>query len=264
MKIKYLLTMLVFLIQFGFTCYAAEPEDGGTWTYVSASIPYELEGIQVPPETAVLTLLDDLSGMEYEREVPLKKVTEKEQVWTDGFSFPITISGYDADVFLLGELEIPADADLAKYGEALLKEANLPVEYYRVTSVDWIGECYEENGVLYRDAVANGEKLIRHVEVFYGGQVKVPQRPVEVLEEAKQKQEETARDEIVQEIQEPEETEVEVILSEPLEERERSLFEQLKEWVREHLTIVTISIGVILLVVGLAIFFFYERKKSRD
>ena len=70
--------------------------------------------------------------------------------------------------------------------------------------------------------------------------------------------------EIVQEIQEPEETEVEVILSEPLEERERSLFEQLKEWVREHLTIVTISIGVILLVVGLAIFFFYERKKSRD
>ena len=68
----------------------------------------------------------------------------------------------------------------------------------------------------------------------------------------------------MQEIQEPEETEVEVILSEPLEERERSLFEQLKEWVREHLTIVTISIGVILLVVGLVIFFFYERKKSRD
>jgi len=260
MKIKCLVTMLVFLIQFGFTCYAAESEEGGTWTYVSASVPYELEGMQIPPETAVLTLLDDLSGMEYEREVPLKKITEKEQVWTDGFSFPITISGYDADVFLLGELEIPADAELAQYGEELLKEANLPIEYYRVTSVDWIGESYEDNGVLYRDAVANGEKLIRHVEVLYGGQVKVPERPSEILEETEREPEETTREEI----QEPEETEVEVILPELPEKWEQSFFDQLKEWVREHLTIVTISIGVILLVSGLMIFFFYERKKSRD
>ena len=79
MKARWLLMMVIFCMKLGMVCYADETEPDGVWTYVSASIPYELEGMQNPPERAVLALKDDVTGLEYEREVPLKKITEKEQ-----------------------------------------------------------------------------------------------------------------------------------------------------------------------------------------
>ena len=44
----------------------------------------------------------------------------------------MTVSGYGADSFYLGDMEIPGDADLADYGEKLLELAGLSRVYYRV------------------------------------------------------------------------------------------------------------------------------------
>lgn len=41
--------------------------------------------------------------------------------WTGGFQFLITVSGYDADVFQLGNAEIPKDAELSSYGTEFLE-----------------------------------------------------------------------------------------------------------------------------------------------
>lgn len=41
--------------------------------------------------------------------------------------------------------------------------------------MEWSGETYEKEGILCRDARATGEKLVRNVEVRYGGQVKTPE-----------------------------------------------------------------------------------------
>ena len=85
----------------------------GTKTYASAVVPYMLEGRQEPPEKAVVALIDDATGREYERELPRLDVVEKDSFWDSEFSFSVTVSGYDSDGFLLGETEIPAGSDLA-------------------------------------------------------------------------------------------------------------------------------------------------------
>lgn len=94
---------------------------GGTMTYASVTVPYVLEGRQEPPETARVTLTDEQTGQEYEREIPRLETEETSAQWTGGFQFLITVSGYDADVFQLGNAEIPKDAELSSYGTEFLE-----------------------------------------------------------------------------------------------------------------------------------------------
>ncbi|MFR5733960.1 MAG: hypothetical protein ACLUD2_20690 [Clostridium sp.] len=152
-----------------------QASQGGTMTYASVTVPYVLEGRQEPPETAWVTLTDEQTGQEYEREIPRLEMEETSAQWTGGFQFLVTVSGYDADVFQLGNMEIPKDAELFSYGTEFLEYLGLPEECYRVENVEWSGETYEKEGILCRDARATGEKLVRNVEVRYGGQVKTPE-----------------------------------------------------------------------------------------
>ena len=264
MKARWLLMLVIFCMKLGMVCYADETEPDGVWTYVSASIPYELEGMQNPPERAVLALKDDVTGLEYEREVPLKKITEKEQNCVEGFSCPLTVSGYDADVFLLGDVEISANEDLSFYGVEILKAAGLSPDYYRIESVEWIGVIYEVDEILYRDAVAKGEKLIRNVEVLYGGQVRVPEVNQSVEPEAEK---EEMKEENISENRNPTRSEIleEAVVEPPVvRESEAGIFEKAMQWMREHLTIVTISIGSLLILTGVLLSGLYQKKKSRD
>lgn len=130
---------------------------------------------RIPRKPARVTLTDEQTGQEYEREIPKLETEETSAQWTGGFQFLITVSGYDADVFQLGNAEIPKDAELSSYGTEFLEYLGLPEECYRVENVEWSGETYEKEGILCRDARATGEKLVRNVEVRYGGQVKTPE-----------------------------------------------------------------------------------------
>lgn len=109
----------------------------GEITYAQVTIPYDLEGNDTVPVTADVPLIDEESGTEFERELSLINVEEISRSWSDTFSFPVTVSGYGADSFYLGDMEIPGDADLSDYGEKLLELAGLSKEYYQVDRVTW-------------------------------------------------------------------------------------------------------------------------------
>lgn len=214
----------------------------GERTYLSADIPYELEGRQEPPESAVLTATDENTGLEYEREVPRLEIVEKEISWSDDFSFPVTISGYDADSFLLGDTEIPKDAPLSDYGEEFLDFLGLPGDCYRIHTVIWSGEAYEKEGILCRDALAAGEKLVRSVEVKYGGEVLTPdiqgKQYIGIYEEILPEPEEGEGEE------QPEKMPAESVrTASAAAAKSLGIGERIVHWLTKHLTVVTISLS---------------------
>ena len=77
----------------------------GELTYLSSEFSCELEGNDAPPETAVITVWDETLEAEYQREVPLLEAKEQEIVWQEDFTFPITVSSYGADSFMLGNMK---------------------------------------------------------------------------------------------------------------------------------------------------------------
>lgn len=205
-------------------------------TYVSSALPCELEGMQEPMEYIFLALRDESDQQKLQQ----LETTEKYREWKDGFCFPITISGYDGDVFLLGDTEIPAAADLSDYADEFLRYLGLSEAYYRIDEIVWSGDSYMEGDVLCRNAIAHGEKLMRYVDVKYGGEVQITVK--------RDRNDEVPQVEIVEES----ETQkfVEKQMQEELpegafqlpEEQKLSLFEQLIHWIREHLTVVSLSI----------------------
>lgn len=229
--------------------YAETASEEGRLTHVSGIISYELEGRQGPPETAVLEVRDEVTGTEYECTVSCMEIREKEVSWEDDFSFSITVTGYDTDVFLLGETEIPTDAELSDYGEEFLTYLGISPDCYTVETVQWVGECYEENGVICRNAGAKGKRLVRHVDVKYGGQVWIPEFSEQEdtgTEDEKIQEQETGRNkkqsekDLFQQEEEP--------LEEPVPET--SMIEKLKTYIREHLTVVTIGITFLVGILG--------------
>lgn len=243
--------------------YAKTVSEEGRLTHVSGIISYELEGRQEPPETTVLEVRDVSTGKEYECTVSCMEIREKEVSWKDDFSFSITVTGYDSDVFLLGETEIPADAELLDYGEEFLTYLGISPDCYAVETIQWDGECYEANGVICRNAEANGKKLVRHVDVKYGGQVWIPEFSEQEdtgTEDEKIQEQETGRNkeqsekDLLQQKEEP--------LKEPVPET--SMIEKLKTYIREHLTVVTIGITFLVGILGSAGLLWVFRKAGKE
>lgn len=149
-------------------------EREGETRYGQVEIPYSLEGTQEAPESAVVRIWDPASEVYFEREFPKTHETETGEFWDEGFSFPVTVTGYDADYYYLGETQVESVEKLSDYGELLLMSLGLSEDQYQVTDVSWDGEPYEENGILCRRALARGKKKIRTVMITYGGTVKMP------------------------------------------------------------------------------------------
>ena len=110
---------------------------------------------------------------------------EEAAYWQDDFSFPITFYEYGAGAYQLGEitvkktdLEDPGQlTELAEqYGTELLQSMGLSVEEYEVKEIVWTGTPYEkEDGIVCRDAMAYGNRLLRDWRVQYEGFVE-PER----------------------------------------------------------------------------------------
>ena len=219
----------------------------GEITYAQVTIPYDLEGDDTVPETADVPLIDEESGTEFERELSLVDVEETSRSWSDTFSFPVTVSGYGADSFYLGDMEIPGDADLSDYGEKLLELAGLSKEYYQVDRVTWDGEAYMEGEVMHRNATAGGSKLIRKVKAKYGGQIRTPDLEgkqyigiyEEVLPEAESEPESRAETKT--------ESHTEWIPADSANSVNLSLADRIVQWLENHVTTITISAAVLIL-----------------
>ena len=119
--------------------------------------------------------------------VPCQAVgwVEEAAYWQDDFSFPITFYEYGAGAYQLGEitvkktdLEDPEQlTELAEqYGTELLQSMGLSAEEYEVKEIVWTGTPYEkEDGIVCRDAMAYGNRLLRDWRVQYEGFVE-PER----------------------------------------------------------------------------------------
>lgn len=236
----------------------------GEITYAQVTIPYDLEGDDTVPETADVPLIDEESGTEFERELSLVDVEETSRSWSDTFSFSVTVSGYGADSFYLGDMEIPGDADLADYGEKLLELAGLSRVYYRVDRVEWDGEPYVDGEVMLRNATAGGSKLIRNVKAKYGGQIRTPDLEgkqyigiyEEVLPETENETGNAPETKIASRAEE--ETDHSELLK-------ASLAERIIEWLESHVTTITVSIGILFfLAAGIWLFVKTGKKPGRQ
>lgn len=247
----------------------------GRSKFVSSWISLALEGEWEPPEQAEILVEDEDTGIKKEYTVPRLEMKEKDRNWTDDFLFSVTVSGYGAETFWLGDMEIPGEKPLDQCGPELLSYLGLPAEYYHVEKVEWLGEPYEKEGVLCRDAQARGRKLMRNMEVCYGGQVELPPAEGlkyycvyrEILEEEESGEEteaapkeERATQNTERVVQEETET-----TSETAGNDSGTLAEQFLRWLTQHLTIVRVGVvflaGIMFAVLLLVL---AGRKKKRD
>lgn len=134
----------------------------------------DVEAGVVLPQEKEITFTD----VDTKQEVKAVLQCENEKVvaerWSEDFKFPITISNYDADMFILNNKEIPKDADLIDYADDFLEFLRLDPGAYRISSIEWNGGSYEEGGMIKRNATATGSKYVRDVNVTYGGTVTLP------------------------------------------------------------------------------------------
>lgn len=125
------------------------------------------------PDAIDYVYTDENTGLSVETELPLTDKTESEWYWTE-FHFPITISGYDADVLDLNGLEIRSDEPLINYKAEFLDMLGLDQELYTIDTIEWAGEPYEDDDLLCRDAYASGTKYVTDVDAVYAAEVHLP------------------------------------------------------------------------------------------
>ena len=151
---------------------------------VHREVTYEaVEDEAALPEEIMVSVLAGHDG----EMVPCQAVgwVEEAAYWQDDFSFPITFYEYGAGAYQLGEitvkktdLEEPEQlTELAEqYGTELLESMGLSAEEYEVKEIVWTGTPYEkEDGIVCRDAMAYGNRLLRDWRVQYEGFVE-PER----------------------------------------------------------------------------------------
>jgi hypothetical protein len=143
--------------------------------YSESPILYEgVEYIDRMPETAWVQVINEDLKLKQTVELPVVSQVEERLYWDYDFTFPIEVSGYQEDTYLLGGREIPNGVPLIDYAEEFLKYLNLPGDYYQITSIVWTGEPVERNGDMVRNAQARGKKLVKNIRAAYGGEVTVP------------------------------------------------------------------------------------------
>ena len=142
------------------------------------SVSYEYEGLEagaVIPRTQDIEFTDNDTGHTFTAPLKLGSSETISRYWAEDFTFPVHIEHADADVFDLGDAEIPKEDPLIDHAADFLRLLSLDPGSYEITSIEWVGEPYaDENGVLCRDARAKGKKLLRDVSAVYEGTVTYP------------------------------------------------------------------------------------------
>ena len=57
----------------------------------------------------------------------------------------------------------------------LLELIGVPNDAYQIDHTAWAGDMYEQNGILYRNAVAYGKKLVYDLEISYEDVITLPE-----------------------------------------------------------------------------------------
>jgi hypothetical protein len=146
-----------------------------TRKYSEAAILYEgVEYIDSLPEDAQVKVINEDLKQELNVRLPAVDYKEENTYWDYNFTFPITVSGYDADSYMLGQIEVSNNSPLIDHARQFLSYLNLPSQYYEITSIDWDGDPVPKDGEMIRNATAHGRKLVKDIRGVYGGDVTFP------------------------------------------------------------------------------------------
>ena len=255
--------------------YEMKTEDVPNRTeYVERTVLYE--GIDIDsdiPGFAEISETDELGNTVTEW-LPLIDYTIQKDNWDSSFEFPIKITNYDADSFLLNGIEIEKGEDLIDYADEFLEYLNLPKEYYRIDSIEWNGGEYTENGIICRNATAKGDKKVMDVEALYGGEMSFGSgtmyyyecnylAPAEDNSTIYTVKSTGTYTEIIEETEQQTEEETEPALIEQ-DVPNQGIFRQIIDWIINN-PIIALGIGTIAIVgIVILILFIIAKKKKQE
>lgn len=132
-----------------------------------------VEGAEGLPES--IAVEEEVSGIPAEGNLTIRHSRVLGESWKDGFAAPVTFHSYGAEEYRAGSLVVQGEdvlgTSVAMGGELLAVMGLSPMEY-RILSMEWAGEPYEDqDGLLCRQALAIGQKLLRDYEITYEGEV---------------------------------------------------------------------------------------------
>lgn len=113
----------------------------------------------------------DNTGTTVSKYMPLIKYTIEKEKWESTFEFPIKVTRYDANSYMLNGIEVEKGTPLINYKFELLEYLGLSEHYYRINTIEWNGEEYKENGTVCRKATARGDKVVKEITALYGGEM---------------------------------------------------------------------------------------------
>lgn len=120
----------------------------------------DYEGIDEIPETYKIEIADNPFQTVTEYTLPIKETKRVNERWEDSFTFDIVVEHADSRLFQIGNevISLNQTADpFAGNEELLLKLIGVPKDSYQIDHTAWSGNMYEQNGILYRNAVAYGK-----------------------------------------------------------------------------------------------------------
>lgn len=228
---------------------------------VKGEILYEsVEAGEVIPDKGNIEIRDEESGQAFTRTLPLIRTDFSDERWLGDFSFTVTFHSYDAEVFFLGEVRIPAGGEkplLAGSEAELLNLIGLDKENFQIEDYRWEGEAYwDEEGELCRDAKAFGKRKVSDCLALYGGTVSLPD-----LAEYRGK---------YIYIRTAEETAFETALSTEEEsggtalKTEEGLWERFCSFIRKHIRVILWLPGILIVLLILRILFYLIKRMKKE
>ena len=110
--------------------------------------------------------------------MPIKEAERVNERWEDSFTFDIVVEHAYSGLFQIGNevISLNQTADPFAGSEGLLlKLIGVPNDAYQIDHTAWAGNMYEQNGILYRNAVAYGKKLVYDLEISYEDVITLPE-----------------------------------------------------------------------------------------
>ncbi len=221
-------------------------------------ITYEdVEAADQIPAQAEVEVLNDNSGAVVIKTVPLKDYEYTDYRWENDFYFPVIVEDSDADYYAMGNELIPnvEENPFEGYEDALLDYMGLNPEAYVIDAVEWTSEPWETEGIVYRQAMATGRKMVATVTARYEGLVSIEAFSAKEIH-AKYVLEAS----VVPEITEPE-----------LESGEdsdnagkKSLWESLLDWIMQNKILASVIALLMLLLLVALILYILSRNKKKE
>ena len=138
----------------------------------------DYEGIDEISETYKVEIADNPFQTVTDYTLPVTETKRVNERWEDSFTFDIVVEHADSGLFQIGNevISLNQTADPFAGNEGLLlKLIGVPKDAYQIDHTAWAGNMYEQNGILYRNAVAYGKKLVYDLEISYEDVITLPE-----------------------------------------------------------------------------------------